>query len=95
MPILIIQEILLCLSPSHLLRTTQAVDFSQLKDESFVLLKEDFFHRRLVPDECARHGSVPRIVFSSSQIETIKAMVASNVGISFLMDMVSATTLIW
>jgi DNA-binding transcriptional LysR family regulator len=82
------EEIMLCLSPGHPLSLAQSVSFSQLKDEAFVLLKEEFFHRRLVLDECARHGFTPRIVFSSNQIETIKAMVASNVGISFLMDMV-------
>ncbi|WP_371372815.1 LysR family transcriptional regulator [Sporomusa aerivorans] len=82
------EEIVLCLSPGHPLSTAQAVSFSRLKEESFVLLKEEFFHRRLVLEECARHGFAPRIVFSSNQIETIKAMVASNVGISFLMDMV-------
>lgn len=82
------EEIMLCLSPGHPLSLAQSVSFSQLKDEAFVLLKEEFFHRRLVLDECARHGFTPRIVFSSNQIETIKAMVASNVGISFLMGMV-------
>lgn len=82
------QEIVLCLSPEHRLSTAPSVSFTQLRDESFVLLKEEFFHRRLVLDECARHGFTPRIVFSSNQIETVKAMVASNVGISFLMKMV-------
>lgn len=82
------EEIMLCLSPKHRLSTATVVGFEQLQEEPFVLLKEEFFHRQLVLDECARHGFAPHIVFSSNQIETIKAMVASNVGVSFLMNMV-------
>lgn len=82
------EEIMLCLSPDHPLSRITPVSFTQLRNEPFILLKEEFFHRRLVLDECARHCFSPHIVFSSNQIETIKAMVAKNVGISFLMDMV-------
>ncbi|MDF2571974.1 MAG: cynR 4 [Sporomusa sp.] len=82
------EEIVLCLSPDHHLSSSNVVSFNQLIEEPFVLLKEEFFHRQLVLDECTRHGFAPRIVFSSNQIETIKAMVASNVGVSFLMNMV-------
>ena len=82
------QEIVLCVAPDHPLSAAESVSFSQLQQESFVLLKEEFFHRRLILDECTRHGFMPRVVLSSNQIETIKAMVASNAGISFLMKMV-------
>lgn len=82
------QEIVLCVAPDHPLSTAESVSFSQLRQEPFVLLKEEFFHRRLILDECTRHGFTPRVVLSSNQIETIKAMVASNAGISFLMKMV-------
>ncbi|WP_425060105.1 HTH-type transcriptional regulator CynR [Sporomusa carbonis] len=82
------EEIMLCLSPQHPLSAAKSVCFTQLRDEPFILLKEEFFHRRLVLNECSRHGFTPHVVFSSSQIETIKAMVSGNVGISFLMNMV-------
>lgn len=82
------EEICLCVSPNHRLHGTKSVNFKELQEESFILLKEEFFHRRLVLEECARHDFSPRIVFSSNQIETVKAMVASNVGISFMMNMV-------
>lgn len=82
------EEIVLCVAAGHPLRSANQVAFSQLEQEPFILLKEEFFHRRLVLEECARHGFTPRVVFSSNQIETIKAMVASNAGISFLMNMV-------
>lgn len=43
----------------------------------------------MVIDECHKCGFSPHIVFSSSQIQTIKALVASGAGVSFLMDMVT------
>ena len=82
------EEIRLCMSPKHRLSDAKSVSFDELAGESFILLKEEFYHRQLVLNECARHGFSPHIVFSSSQIETIKAMAASNVGIAFLMNMV-------
>ena len=79
-------EILLCLSPSHPLAKCSSVNFSQLKSESFILLKEDTYHRELILQECNKHGFKPHIVLSSSQIETIRGLVAKDVGISFLLD---------
>lgn len=82
------EEIVLCLSPDNPLSRENIISFSQLREEPFVLLKEDFLLRRLVLEQCFKHGFNPHVVFSSNQIETIKAMVASNAGITFLMKMV-------
>lgn len=82
------EQIMLCVASDHRLSRAKSVSFSQLQTESFILLKEQFIHRRLVLKECARHGFTPNVIFSSNQIETIKGMVAGNIGISFLMNMV-------
>lgn len=79
-------EILLCLSPSHPLSELSTVTFEQLKNEPFILLKEDTYHRKYILEECKKYRFQPRIVLSSSQIETIKGLVAKGVGISFLLD---------
>lgn len=83
------EEIVLCLPPAHPLSGKQAVTFSELRHEPFILLKEDSCHRRFIIDRCRESGFAPRIVFSSNQIQTIKALVASGGGISFLMRMVA------
>jgi DNA-binding transcriptional LysR family regulator len=83
------EQIVLCVSPEHRLAVEKTVAFSQLRNEQFIMLKEDSYHRQLVIDECQKYGFTPRIVFSSSQIQTIKALVASNAGVSFLMEMVT------
>ena len=82
------QQIMLCVSPAHPLSGGKTVSFADLRDEEFILLKQDSYHRQTVIDECRKHGFLPHIVFSSSQIQTIKALVANGAGISFLMDMV-------
>jgi len=82
-------EILLCLAPSHPFAQQSTVDFAQLKNEAFILLKEDTYHRQLILQECQKHGFQPNIVLSSSQIETIRGLVAKGVGLSFLLDTIA------
>lgn len=84
------QEIVLCVSATHPLAAKTAIDFSQLRDEDFILLKEDSYHRQVIMDRCQQHRFEPRVVFSSSQIQTIKSLAAKGVGITFLMRMVAA-----
>ncbi len=81
------EEIMLCVSSRHRFAGKTSVSFEELRNEQFVMLKEDSYHRQLVIEECNKFGFSPRIVFSSSQIQTIKGLVASGVGISFLFSM--------
>lgn len=82
------EQIVLCLPPNHQLTKSSYVHFSQLKDEKFILLKDDSFHRQFIVNECQKHNFTPNIIFSSNQIETIKSIVSNGVGISFLMSRV-------
>ena len=84
------QEIVLCVAATHPLAAQTAVEFSQLRNEDFILLKEDSYHRQIILDRCHQHRFEPRVVFSSSQIQTIKSLAAKGVGITFLMRMVAA-----
>ncbi|MDU2064244.1 MAG: LysR family transcriptional regulator [Sporomusaceae bacterium] len=82
-------EIVLCVSPLHPLAERSAVSFDDLKQEPFILLKEDAYHRQVVLEECRKHGFEPNIVLSSSQIETVRGLVGKGVGISFLLDAIA------
>ena len=66
-----------------------SVSFCSLKNEPFILLKEDTYHRQLILKECEKNHFVPNIILSSSQIETIRSLVANGVGISFLLDVIA------
>lgn len=79
-------EILVCVSPQHWLAEETVVDFSVLRDEPFLLLKEDTYHRQIVLQECRKYGFEPNIVLSSSQVDTIRGLIAKGVGISFLLE---------
>lgn len=80
-------QIFVCLPPGHPLgKLHSSIPFAELKDQPFILFKEDTYSRQLILEECAKHQFEPRIVFSSSQIETILGLVEQGAGISFLMD---------
>ncbi|VBB07653.1 transcription regulator hth lysr [Lucifera butyrica] len=79
-------EILLCLPPDHPLCQLERVPFCQVADYPVILLKENAYHRQLILEEFEKHAINPHVVLSSSQIETIKALVAKGSGISFLLD---------
>jgi DNA-binding transcriptional LysR family regulator len=83
-------QIFVCLPPDHPFGKLYAsIPFPALQDQSFILFKEDTYSRQLILEECAKHQFVPRIVFSSSQIETIMGLVEQGAGISFLLDAIA------
>ncbi len=79
-------QLLVCLSRDNPLSKLERIPFSRLRNEPFIMFREDTYSRKMILDECARNGFSPRIVFSSSQIETVMGMVGHGVGISFLLD---------
>ncbi|EGO62351.1 LysR family transcriptional regulator [Acetonema longum] len=78
-----------CLHPGHPLSQLASIPFTQLQDQPFILLKKNSFHRQIILNECKKYQFTPRIVFSSSQVETIISLVELEVGISFLFDVIA------
>lgn len=85
-------DIVLCVDKDHKLSEKKEVSFTELKDEDFILLKDDSFHRKAIMQKCQKNKVEPHVIFSSSQVETIKALVASGMGISFLLEMATRET---
>lgn len=87
----IIQEnqIVACLPLNHPLASSSKISFDDLRHEKFIMLKEDTFHRRAIIEACEKSGYYPEIAISSSQTETIRALVANGLGISFLLDSIA------
>lgn len=83
-------SLVVCLPPGHSLTRRAVVPFGDLRDEAFILLKEDTYSRQLILEECAHSGFSPRVAFSSSQIETILGLVEEGVGVSFLLAPIAA-----
>lgn len=91
---LIEEEICLAVPPRHhltLLNTQNnpSIHMSMLKDEPFILLKKGQGFRQITIDLCKTAGFEPRIVFESSNIETVQSLVAAGMGIALVPRMVT------
>jgi len=84
------EEIVLALPPQHrLAKANRPVRIEELRDEPFITLKKGQGFRQITLELCEQAGFVPRIVFESSNIETVQSLVAAGMGIAFVPQMIS------
>ncbi|MDQ8735391.1 LysR family transcriptional regulator [Paenibacillus sp. LHD-38] len=84
------EEICLAVPPNHhLTRREDPIDISELEEEPFIGLKRGQGFRQITVDLCEQSGFTPRIVFESSNIETIQSLVAGGMGIAFVPQMLT------
>lgn len=77
-------ETVVCISRDHILKDTDVVSFEMLKEEDFILPVEGTYTRSTILNECEKYKIKPKIIFTSTQIETSRSLVANNIGITFL-----------
>lgn len=82
------EEIFLAVPPNHPLATKDSVKVNSLADESFIMIKQGLGFHDLSRDICLQAGFEPRIVFESSNIETIQSLVCAGMGVAFVPRMV-------
>ncbi len=76
--------LLLVVNSKHELCKKEKVAFKDLKEETFVLYREDFsLHDRIV-DKCNEKGFNPKVICESSQRDFMVEMVANGLGIALL-----------
>src|SRR5690606_10582511 len=63
------------------------------KDEPFITLKRGQGFRQITVELCQSAGFTPRIVFESSNIETVQALVAGEMGIALVPEMLTRSTI--
>jgi len=84
------EELVLALPHQHpLAQASCEVDLASLANEPFILLKKGQGFRQITLDLCAQFGFAPRIVFESTNIETVQSLVAAGMGIAIVPSMVS------
>ncbi|MFC4777621.1 LysR family transcriptional regulator [Paenibacillus sp. GCM10023252] len=84
------EEICLAVHPSHPLASRQdAVALEELQSEPFIGLKKGQGFRQITVDLCEKAGFTPRIVFESSNIETVQSLVAGGMGIALVPQMLT------
>ncbi len=70
----------------NMLSKKTAVDFSNLKNEKFIVLNEKFHFYRNFINKCKESGFDPNIVFTTSEIITIHKLSHFNKGIGVSVD---------
>lgn len=69
---------------NHPLAGQEKVSFAALKNEHFIVPGSEFFHEQAFKQMCHNAHFRPKVLFRTPDIHVIKAMVAENLGISFL-----------
>ncbi|GGH78371.1 DNA-binding transcriptional LysR family regulator [Pullulanibacillus pueri] len=78
------ENVMLVVHPEHVLSERHEVYLVELKEEAFILFREDFaLHDRIIK-ACLSVGFSPRIVSESSQWDLISEMVAADLGVALL-----------
>ncbi|WP_284638789.1 LysR family transcriptional regulator [Paenibacillus silviterrae] len=87
------EQIVLALPPQHPLTRSGSghpIDIAALRSEPFIALKKGQGFRQITLELCQTAGGfTPKIVFESSNIETVQSLVAAGMGIAFVPNMVS------
>ena len=83
-------ELKLILHPSHHLAGKTIMDMNELRNESFVLYRDDFALREHILDKCKELGFMPKVVCETAQWDFMVDLVASKLAIAFLPEIVCA-----
>ncbi|NIK77663.1 DNA-binding transcriptional LysR family regulator [Paenibacillus castaneae] len=84
------EEICLAVPNQHPLASREgSIDLPELQEEPFIVLKRGQGFRQITVDLCEQSGFSPRIVFESSNIETVQSLVAAGMGIALVPQMLT------
>ena len=72
---------------SHRLAKRPSLLLKELRNEPFLLLRDDHCFRETAITACKRARIIPRVVFESGQFSSILAMVGAGLGISIVPEM--------
>ncbi|REE88603.1 DNA-binding transcriptional LysR family regulator [Paenibacillus taihuensis] len=87
------EEIVLAVPPDHhLAKLSEPIRIESLRNEPFIVLKKGQGFRQNVLEICENAGFEPRIVFESTNIETVQSLVAAGMGITFIPKMITRTS---
>jgi DNA-binding transcriptional LysR family regulator len=78
------EELLVAVPRNHRLASRRTVGFRELSKESFVTLIPGNTLRVILEEACAKASFAPQIAFESSDISTLRGMIAAGLGIGLL-----------
>lgn len=77
-----------CLPKNHRLARRESLTLSDLAEEKFIMQQMNTFQYQEILRQCSEAGFMPDITFSTSQLKTLKQLVASGMGIAILPNFV-------
>ena len=83
------QPLKVLISATHVLATRKTVGMRMLSNIPFILVERGLVLNRRISDACERQGFAPKIAARSSQIDFIVELVAANVGVTILPEMIA------
>lgn len=81
-------QLMACIPNDHALAANPSLAIEDLDNTDLIMLKEGSYLRHVVLQKLKAANLTPNIVLESNQIETVKGLVASNVGLAFLLDFI-------
>lgn len=84
---LLTERLYAILPKTHLLARRRSVTMKELREEPFLLLRDDHCFRETAMEVCKRARIMPQIVFESGQFSSILGMVSAGLGISVVPEM--------
>ena len=85
----------LCLPLDHPLTAREHVAVADLRREKFIMQQPNTYQYDTVYRSCVENGFTPEILLCTSQLKTIKQLVANSLGISILPDFVTSSETIF
>jgi DNA-binding transcriptional LysR family regulator len=82
------EPLLVAVPKNHALAHRGAIAIEALSDEPLIVMKSGNGFRTIVLEYLERRGIAPRIVYESSGIETVQALVEAGLGVSLVPRMV-------
>lgn len=81
-------RVLACVPKDHPLAEKKSIAWTDLSTTNLIMLKDGSFISNMIREKLKNNSISLNIVLESDQIETIKGLISSNVGIAFLLDFV-------
>ena len=82
--ILFVEQLVALVHKDHPLANQESLALHQLANESFVLFPKGFILRKIVEDACQLSGFQPNIPFEGEDLDAIKGLVSSGMGVTLL-----------
>jgi DNA-binding transcriptional LysR family regulator len=78
------EELFLVVPHDHRFAKRRSVRLSELRDDTFVCLRQGYGLRTLTDHFCAEAGFVPKIAFEGEEIATLRSLVSVGLGVAII-----------